>query len=61
MSGINRAKCVGASFTNATLEHISIHEMDDLHRTYGDVLEIAAGAITLHGDYERGAENEMSR
>lgn len=61
MNGLNRAKCAGASFTNATLGHISVHEMDYLHRTYGDVLEIAAGATTLHGDYERGAESEMPR
>jgi hypothetical protein len=56
MAEFNRGKCCLGSFTNATLEHISIQEMDHLHRTYGDVLEIEACAQTLRGDYERGAE-----
>lgn len=52
----NRDYCPGAILTNATMDHITVHEMDFLNKTYGDVLVIQAGSFCLLGDYERGGD-----
>lgn len=58
MQSFNRAKCPEAIFV---LSNLAIHEMDYLHRSYGDVLEIEADGHTISGIYVKGAEHEGVR